>query len=278
MAHPGPYVRDPARGVGVPRASPQGGTWPAFVGVLGSFQLLKAGSAVAVRSGGKVETLLAELALRADRGAPRDELLSALWPTSDPALAAHSLNELVSSLHRRFSDVLGGRGLVVRSAGRYSLNLAGGVGLDLAAFEAAAAAGDASLEAGDVDASRRAYEEASGLYRGDLCIANDVRHVVDRERLRLRYLSLQSALADSLFAHRDYRGALSRCLDLLAHDPCREDAHRLAIRCHVRLGERSQALRQYQLCCAFLRSEFDADPEAATTALYHRVRLDPASI
>jgi DNA-binding SARP family transcriptional activator len=257
---------------GSPRA------WPVFIGVLGSFTLLKSGAAVTLRPGGKTETLLAELALRADAGAPRDELLTTLWPASDLSLAGHSLNELVSSLHRQFSDVLEGDGPVIRRAGRYALNLAAGVGLDIAAFEDAADRGDASLRAGDVEATRRAYEEASRLYRGDLCIAGEVRHVVDRERLRMRYLSLQSALADSLFADSDYRGALERSLDLLAHDPCREDAHRLAIRCHVRLGERAQALRQYQLCRTILRAEFEAEPEDATTDLYHLVRLDPASV
>lgn len=278
MAHIGPSAPERALGVSVPANHSQRQTWPVFVGVLGSFLLLESGSAVVVRPGGKVEVLLAELAVRAERGAPRDELLNALWPASDPSLAAHSLNELVSSLHRRFRDALGGRGLVIRTAGRYALNLADGVGLDLAAFEAAADAGDASLKAGDVASARRAYAEASGLYRGDLCIASDVRHVVDRERLRMRYLRLRSALADALFAQHDYRGALSSSLDVLGHDPCREDAHRLAIRCHMRLGERAQALRQYQVCCAILRSEFDAEPEASTTALYHQVRLDPASV
>ncbi|MCA1572102.1 MAG: bacterial transcriptional activator domain-containing protein [Chloroflexi bacterium] len=253
-------------------------SWPVFVGVLGGFVLLKSGYAVALRPGGKVEMLLAELAVRADGGAPREELLTTIWPGSDPPLASHSLNELVSSLHRQFSDVLAGDGPVIRAGGRYLLNMSAGVGLDIAAFEAAADAGDASLRSGDVDAGRRAYAEALALYRGDLCIASDVRHIVDRERLRMRYLGLQSALADSLFVERDYRGALERSLDLLSHDPCREDAHRLVIRCHMRLGERSQALRQYQLCRTILRTEFEAEPEAATTALYHKVRLDPASI
>lgn len=272
------HIGRAARHVTVPTTSGPSRSWPVFIGVLGSFVLLKAGSAVVLRPGGKVEMLLAELALRADRGAPREELLTTLWPTADASLAGHSLNELVSHLHRQFSDVLGGDGPVIRSAGRYALNLAAGVGLDIAAFEAAADQGDASLRAGDVDAARTAYGEASRLYRGDLCIASDVRHVVDRERLRMRYLTLQSAVADSLFAERDYHGALGRSLDLLAHDPCREDAHRLAIRCHMRLGERAQALRQYQLCRTILRAEFEAEPEAATTALYHQVRLDPASV
>lgn len=252
--------------------------WPVFVGLLGSFILLKSGSMIDVRPGGKVESFLSVLALRNELGAPREEVLTAVWPNADPALAGHSLNALVSSLHRQFGDVLGGDGLVVRAAGRYRLNVGSRVGLDIAVFEAAAERGDAARRAGDVQAANKAYQHAAGFYRGDLCIGSDVRHVLDRERLFVRYLAIQAALADSLYAEGDYEGALARCQDLLGHDPCREDAHRLAIRCYMRIGERAQALRQYQLCRNILRSEFEAEPEAATTSLYHQVRLHPDAI
>ena len=76
----------------------------------------------------------------------------------------------------------------------------------------------------------------------------------------------------------DYTGCLSHARRLLANDPCREDAYRLMMRCYVRLGERAQALRQYRLCQTILRTEFDAVPEPATTALFDQIRLDPGSI
>ncbi|HEV2950722.1 MAG TPA: BTAD domain-containing putative transcriptional regulator, partial [Actinomycetota bacterium] len=266
------------RGIPVPMTTDSSQGWPVFVGLLGGFILLKAGTAIDVRPGGKVESFLSVLALRNDLGAPRDEVLTAVWPDADPALAAHSLNALVSSLHRQFGDVLGGDGLVVRAAGRYRLNVGPRVGLDIEVFEAAAERGDAARRAGDVETAKAAYQRAAGFYRGDLCIGSDVRHVLDRERLLVRYLAIQAALADSLFAEGDYEGALARSLDLLGHDPCREDAHRLVIRCYMRIGERAQALRQYQLCRGILRSEFEAEPEPATTALYHQVRLHPDAI
>jgi DNA-binding SARP family transcriptional activator len=50
------------------------------------------------------------------------------------------------------------------------------------------------------------------------------------------------------------------------------------MRCHVRRGERSQALRQYRLCQQILRAEFDAAPEPATEALFEQVRLAPSAI
>jgi DNA-binding SARP family transcriptional activator len=65
---------------------------------------------------------------------------------------------------------------------------------------------------------------------------------------------------------------------LLVHDPCREDAHRLAMRCYVRRGERAQAVQQYRLCEQILRAELDARPEHATMALFDQVRLNPDSV
>jgi DNA-binding SARP family transcriptional activator len=271
----------PALSTGSPGQQPTadaGGTWPVFIRLLGWFDLLKNGTAVEVRPGGKAESLLSVLALTSPGGISRDELMDAVWPSSEPPLAGHSLNALVSSLHRQFGDVLHGDGLVVHTAALYRLNLEAGVGLDIAAFEAAADEGDRAQRAGDSEASRLAYHRAAAFYRGDLCIGSDVRRVLERERLRVRYLTIQAALADAHFAEGEYRTALERSLDLLAHDPCREDAHRLAIRCYVRLGERSQALRQYTLCRTILQSEFEAEPEPATTALFDLVREHPSAV
>jgi len=248
--------------------------WPVFVSLLGSFGLLKHGRVVDLRSGGKSQTLVAELAIQSNHGLERAELLGSLWPRSEPELAAHSLNTLLYDLHRRLGDVLNGQPPIVHQGSTYFLNVPAGIGVDIAAFESAASTGDAARRAGNAEGAKCAYTEAAALYRGDLCVGEDVRHVLDRERLRVRYLTLQDALADILFAEAHYRRALERSLDLLAHDPCREDAHRLAMRCYVRLGERAQAFRQYQLCRSILRAEFDAEPEAATTALFDQVRQD----
>jgi hypothetical protein len=50
------------------------------------------------------------------------------------------------------------------------------------------------------------------------------------------------------------------------------------MRCHVRLGERAQALRQYRVCRQILEREFGALPEPSTQALFAQIRLDPGSV
>ncbi len=252
--------------------------WPVLIRVLGPFCVLKTGSPVPVRGRGKTEALLSHLALRYESGIARETLLDQLWPDSDPALASQSLNSLVHSLQRLLGDVVGGASLIVHGGGWYRFNTAVGVGVDVACFDSLAAKGDQQARAGDPEAAAETYGRAVDLYRGDLCVSSDVYAVMERERLRVRYLTLLARLADHHFEMSNYLGALDWALRLLAHDPCREDAHRLVMRCHVRRGERGQALHQYRLCESVLHAEFDASPEPATLSLFEQVRSDPDSV
>jgi transcriptional activator len=43
---------------------------------------------------------------------------------------------------------------------------------------------------------------------------------------------------------------------LLSHDPCRENAHRVVMRCYVRRGEQAAALRHYHICAHIMHTEF----------------------
>ena len=119
------------------------------------------------------------------------------------------------------------------------------------------------------------YQGALDLYGGDLAFGSDIKHIVERERLRSRHLSVLAGLAENHFADGNFARALEGALQLLAQDPCREDAHRMAMRCFVRLGARAQALRQYRTCRAVLQMEFDAIPERLTEQLYEVVRVEP---
>ena len=106
----------------------------------------------------------------------------------------------------------------------------------------------------------------------------DVGSVLERERLRARFLSLLAYLADEQYRAGEYGACLAQAWRLLGHDPCREDAHRVVMRCYVQRGERAAALRHYHVCAHILRAEFDAAPEPATTALFDQIRLQSSGI
>ncbi len=251
---------------------------PVLICLLGNFGLLKMGHPVKIFNGGKAEALLCALALQAGYCLSREVLLCILWPKTEPTLATQSLNSLVYSLHRLLGGAIGGVAPVLHRDGYYQLNVEAGIGVDVMNFDALADAGEHQVYLGNPDAASTAYRTALQVYRGDLCAGADLHAVLERERLRARYLTLLMHLADYHFSQGDYTTCLDYARRLLDKDPCREDAHRLIMRCYIRRGERAQALRQYHLCQDILRVEFDAVPERATAVLYDQVRLDPGSI
>jgi DNA-binding SARP family transcriptional activator len=246
--------------------------------LLGSVRILKDGAPISLRSGGKTEILVASLALKVRDGLPRDEILTLLWPDTEFPQAIQSLNTLVYSLRRILQDALSGDSPVLRDAGRYRLNTEAGVTTDVAQFDSAIETGERLARNGDAVGAIGSFGLAVELYSGDLAVAADVQHVLERERLRARFLWLHARLAEHHAMAGDFAAALSNALELLAHDPCREDAHRMAMRCYVRLGQRAQAMRQYRICREILALEFDALPEGATEELFQQIRLDPGHV
>ena len=253
-------------------------SWPVLICLLGNFRLLQAGQAIGVYNGGKGEALLCALGLHAGHRVPRDQLLSLLWPSAEPALAKRSLNNLIYSLHKLLGDVLGGAQPVIHEDGYYRLNREAGVGVDIACFDALVSAGDRQSGAGDRAAAALYYSRAARLYRGDLSAATDIHAIVERERLRNAYLILLAELADYQYHIGDYTACLESAWRLLAYDPCREDAHRQVMRCYMRRGLRAAALHHYHVCVDILQAEFGAPPEAATTELFDQIRMQPDSM
>jgi len=231
-----------------------------------------------LRPGGKVEQFVGALALEGGHGVPRDELLERVWPGGDPALAAQSLNSLSHWLNRRLSAALDGSSPIVHKSGRYALNIESGLTVDVTEFETLLEMAELLGRNGRIAAAIDSYHLALTLYAGDLGGGSDVAHLLERERLRARFLTALSRLADHYFSAGDYERSLASALELLRTDPCREDAHRVAMRCYVRTGARAQALRQYRLCETVLAKEFDAAPEPATELLYELVRGNPREV
>jgi DNA-binding SARP family transcriptional activator len=252
-------------------------TSPLLICLLGEFRLLKRGQPIPIH-GGKAEMLLRYLALHHHQPIPRPLLLEWIWPGHDPLLAGQSLNSLTYSLRKWLGDGLGGESPVLHEDGYYRLNEEAGVEVDMAAFEAFVKMGDQHSFANRLTAAIPCYTRAEQLYRGDLCADTDINTVMVRERLRAHFLAVLARLADYYFSVNEYGRCLYYATRLLENDPCREDAHRLAMRCYVRQGQRAQALRQYQLCLNILETEFEATPEAHTTLLYDQVRLQPHTV
>ncbi len=249
-----------------------------FIQILGPFQIQKLGQPVSLRSGGKAEQFLSCLALHPSGGVHRATLVEQVWPDTPLTLAASCLNTLMHSLKGQLGDALGGQPPVVHNHNRYALNLPGGVRVDVVEFESAVTAGHRLLSQGATAEAIESYDRAVALYGGDLDAGPHIAQLLERERLRVACLTTLARLADAHFDLANYEQALDSAVRLLGVDPCREDAHRMVMRAHVRMGSRAQALRQYDLCRSILFDEFDAVPEPATEDLFDLIRHDPGSV
>jgi DNA-binding SARP family transcriptional activator len=241
--------------------------------LLGSFRLVHRGKPINALISGKALALLTELALRLEGGVAREALLETLWPGQDPSQSIVSLNSLVYSLQRHLkAEALEMDAPVLRYVtGRYVLNTDAGVSTDITRFDADVKRGT-RLAAEGAAAAVPVLQRAVDLYRGDLNAGPSVYAVIERERLRVSYLRILAWLATNAYHSGDDVAALDYALKLLAAEPCREDAHRLVMRVHMRHGERAQAMRQFQICTEVLRSEFDVAPEDMTRELFDQIR------
>jgi DNA-binding SARP family transcriptional activator len=252
-------------------------SWPILICVLGRFRVLKAGQPLMLRNASKMQSLLANLAVAPKHLLARDAILEVVWPDVELDLATKSLYSLTYQLHKLMGDQLAGEAPVIQADGFYRLNTEAGVGLDTNWFESLASIGEQQARVGDRTSAVQTYLNAVELYHGDLIVSASAQALIAREFLRSRYLTLLAHLADESFADGNYLDSLNYATRLLSVDPCREDAHRLVMRCYVRRGERSQALHHYQICQHLLVTEYDATPEVETTELFNRIRLGQAT-
>lgn len=252
---------------------------PLAIYMLGGFRLLSQGRPIPIAPGSKLEVLLTILALRSGGSCiSRDTLLTTLWPNQNSKLAGQSLNSLIYNLRKQLEPELEDTSPILCSDGCYRLNYEHGICNDVFSFDALVRAGNREWHDSNLELAVSSYIAALTFYRGDLCGGSDWYTTIERERLRISHLMVLARVADYHYDLSNYEMALHFGQRMLISDPCREDAHRIIMRCHLRLGQRAEALRQYQFCAQVLRAEFDACPEAATETLYTQLRLHPESI
>jgi predicted ATPase/DNA-binding SARP family transcriptional activator len=194
----------------------------------------------------------------------RERLAELLWPDRDADAAANNLNQALHSA-RRALDAAGADGAASVALIDGAVVLKAEVDVD--AFEAAAARARA-------DRDQAAYEQALGLYDGELLPEDRYEPWADARRAALT--ELHTALCLELAElHGDAPAAVVALQRALVADPLAEPAHRALMSLYSRTGRRQQALAQYQLLRQALNAELVAAPDPATRALYQQL-LAPA--
>ncbi len=197
-------------------------------------------------------------------GLRKEEIGELFWPNHAPP----KLDSIFRSTLYRLRRALF-RESVVFEQGVYRFNREGDYWFDLEAFEELLdKAGKAVTREKEIDL----LEEALALYRGDYLEGiYDDWCLLERERLRGRYLAGLEALAGLYTNRRDFQRAIDLYQRLLVQDPYQEVAHRALMLCYYRLGNRAAAIRQYQACVEVLREDLGLSPSRETEDVYLQI-------
>jgi DNA-binding SARP family transcriptional activator len=204
-------------------------------------------------------------------GRTRDQIGEALWPEGSVAQLKNSFHVTLHHLRR----TLGAPEWVVIDDDRYRLNPARGTALDAFEFERLIrAALPARGQVADRGGVAR-LETALSHYRGDF-LEGEVTsgwHMELRDRWLALFLDGLVALGDGLLAMDEMAPAAQAFRRVVARDDLHEGAHRRLMTALARMGQRADALRQYQRLTESLSDALGAEPEPETTHLVERIRL-----
>ncbi len=209
--------------------------------------------------------LIKLLALAPRHRLARDQILEWLWPDRSPEASANSLYQALHSA-RPVLDALMPPVYIHFEDEYLTLQSNPTLRVDVEAFEAAAAQARQSQDP-------VSYQAALGLYTGELLPEDRYEDwtIQRREALQQTYLGLLHELARLHEAQGDYSSAVTAYLRLIAVDPLQEEAQTGLMRSYALSGQRSQALRQYQILQDTLYKELQAEPDPATKRLYQQI-------
>lgn len=217
----------------------------------------------------KTQALLAYLAVEGV-AYTREALGGLLWSDYPEERARANLRDTLYRLPEPLKEALDVTPYMVR------LRPGAAPWVDCAAFEAAVTqAGQTSEEAEAETAAFERLAEAAELYRGDFLAGFSLPDAplfdewaqVQRTQYHQLAVHALERLARGCLEAEDYPRGLEFARQLLAIEPWNESDHRLLMRLLALSGQRSAALKQYEICRQTLADELKVRPDAETEAL-----------
>lgn len=252
--------------------------WPVRVYTLGRFVLEHDGKPVmfgAKTPKKPLELLKAVIALGGG-DVSEEKIIDALWPEAPGDLAYKSFEMALQRLRK----LLCSDKAVRRQEGKLTLDNRF-CWTDIAAFEQMA---DAEQELQNADRKQRGHrknaaeveqlEKAIALYKGHL-LPTDTREpwlALPRERLRSKFLRLVTKAGEQYEQAGEWKKAIDCFERGLERDPACEEFYQHLMRCHAKLGHRSEAVKVYERCHTALRHSLGLEPSARTQLILASIR------
>lgn len=225
----------------------------------------------------KVQELFCYLLLHRDRSLPRETLAGLLWSDTTTSQSKKNLRQALWLLQAAIGSQtasINGRILLVEPEW-VQLNPEANVLLDVAVFEKAfnflQKVKGQELNIQQVQTLQNAVQLYQGpLLEGwyqDWCL-------LERERLQSMYLTMLDKLMIYYEAFHDFETSLLYGMRIMCYDRARERTHRRMMRLYYLLGDRAEALRQYERCATALDEELGINPSKSTIVLFRQIQAD----
>ena len=250
--------------------------------LLGSYQVTRAGEAVSGFRYGKVQALLAYLAVEADRPHRREALMAMLWEEQTELAGRNNLRQSLLTLREAIGDRDADPPYLLTSRAFLQFNRESDTWLDVHAFVEllTLCRRHNHRQAESCHACARRLEQAAAHYRGpflaDFSVSDSIAFeewaTVKREWLHRQAVEALAQLARYYERRGYYEHARQAAWRQLELDRWSEEAHRLMMRLYMLSGERGAALEQYEQCRQILDEELGVEPETETTMLYRQIR------
>jgi DNA-binding SARP family transcriptional activator/predicted ATPase len=252
------------------------------VTLLGSFEVVYNGRAVADLNLEKAQALLVYLIVETDRAHRRAALASLLWPEAGEDRARASLRQVLHRLRLALGEVDAGQPIFLVTPRTVQFQRTVDDWIDVEAFttllNSCRTHPHARLdECPDCLARMR---QAVDLYRGeflaDFTLPDSAPYqewvVVKQAELHNRAVDALAFLAAIAEGSGQYDSAGRYAQRVLELEPWNEDAHRRRMSIYARNGQRAAALRQYEICHRTLVAELGVEPAPETKALHAQIR------
>ncbi len=225
----------------------------------------------------KIESFLAYLILHPEPHT-REKLAALCWGDVSADQARASLRTALAAIRKHISAQL-----LIANRQSIQINSAYPMWVDVFAFEKGI---KAKLQGSEWEGTPNEFQSemnelqtAIRLYRGDLLSDfYDDWILPEREYYRNLYIDTLLRLVQGMRSHSEYERAIEFAQKVLVWDPANERAHQQLMFCYLATGDRSAALKQYEMCQRALRNELAVEPLPETTALFQWIRQAPPEV
>jgi DNA-binding SARP family transcriptional activator len=244
--------------------------------LFGGISLFREGCRLPDFETARARDLFSFLVLNRNRLHSRDSLMGILWGDRPDAIARKNLRTDIWRVRRVLEPPGVERGtFLVTQQDSVGFNGGADYWLDVEEFERTVASHHGCRPDDLMESNAANLRGAVGLYRGDLLEeVYDEWCLIERERLRARFLATLELLMRFHAGRRDWPSALSYGRRILQRDPLREHIYRDVMRFHYFQGDRPAAIAQFRTCASLLEKEMDVEPMQETVALMKAIETE----